>query len=40
MLQLYRLTNTDITLLEEESANLQREMARLEKILTDEKELK
>ena len=40
MLQLYRLTNTDITLLEEESAPLQREMARLEKILTDEKELK
>src|SRR5699024_5824216 len=38
-LQLYRLTNTDVTLLEEEQAELQKKMATNEKILTSEKEL-
>lgn len=38
-LQLYRLTNTDVTLLEEEQAELQKKMATYEKILNSEKEL-
>jgi len=37
MLQLYRLTNTDIVELQEEAAKLEKEIARLEKILNDEK---
>ncbi|KQS18913.1 DNA gyrase subunit A [Exiguobacterium sp. Leaf187] len=37
MLQLYRLTNTDIFELQEEAAKLEKEIARLEKILNDEK---
>ncbi|WP_114570838.1 DNA topoisomerase IV subunit A [Exiguobacterium flavidum] len=37
MLQLYRLTNTDIVELQEEAARLEKEVARLEKILGDEK---
>ncbi|WP_368914931.1 DNA topoisomerase IV subunit A [Exiguobacterium acetylicum] len=37
MLQLYRLTNTDIVELQEEAAKLEKEIALLEKILNDEK---
>ncbi|WP_214770110.1 DNA topoisomerase IV subunit A [Exiguobacterium sp. s39] len=37
MLQLYRLTNTDIVELQEEAAKLEKEITRLEKILNDEK---
>ncbi|ACB61046.1 DNA topoisomerase IV, A subunit [Exiguobacterium sibiricum 255-15] len=37
MLQLYRLTNTDIVELQDEAAKLEKEIARLEKILNDEK---
>lgn len=37
MLQLYRLTNTDIVELQEEASKLEKEIARLEKILNDEK---
>ena len=39
-LQLYRLSNTDITLLEEEGENLRKRIAELKKILSDENELK
>lgn len=39
MLQLYRLTNTDITQLQEEEASLKRKIASLEAILADEKKL-
>lgn len=39
-LQLYRLTNTDVQLLEEELAKLEKEVGALEKILSDEKLLK
>ena len=39
-LQLYRLTNTDVTLLEEELKNLSVIIAGLNKILNDEEELK
>ncbi|MBR2997611.1 MAG: DNA topoisomerase IV subunit A [Bacilli bacterium] len=38
-LQLYRLTNTDVTLLEEELANLSKIIAGLEELLSDEKKL-
>jgi topoisomerase-4 subunit A len=38
-LQLYRLTNTDITALQQELDALTKEMARLEKIVTDDKTL-
>lgn len=38
-LQLYRLTNTDVTLLEKEQAELQEKMVAYERILNDEKEL-
>ncbi|WP_393965095.1 DNA topoisomerase IV subunit A [Exiguobacterium sp. S22-S28] len=37
MLQLYRLTNTDIVELQDEAAKLEKEITRLEKILNDEK---
>ncbi|WP_029330206.1 DNA topoisomerase IV subunit A [Exiguobacterium oxidotolerans] len=37
MLQLYRLTNTDIVELQEEAEKLEKEVTRLEKILNDEK---
>lgn len=37
MLQLYRLTNTDIVELQEEADKLEKEVTRLEKILNDEK---
>ncbi|MDW2885411.1 DNA topoisomerase IV subunit A [Exiguobacterium artemiae] len=37
MLQLYRLTNTDIVELQDEAAKLEKEIARLKKILNDEK---
>ncbi len=37
MLQLYRLTNTDVTQLEKESAQLQKEVTRLEAILSSER---
>jgi len=40
MLQLYRLTNTDVTLLEEESSNLQEIINELNLILNDETNLK
>lgn len=36
MLQLYRLTNTDVTQLQKEAEELQREIKRLEKILANE----
>lgn len=39
-LQLYRLTNTDVTLLEEEMENLTRMISGLQAILNDESELK
>ncbi len=39
-LQLYKLTNTDVTLLEEELKNLRIVVAGLEKILSDEEKLK
>lgn len=39
-LQLYKLTNTDVTLLEEELANLKKIVAALEEILKDENKLK
>ena len=38
-LQLYRLTNTDVTLLEEELANLSKIIQGLEELLSDEKKL-
>ena len=38
-LQLYRLTNTDVTLLEEELANLSKIIEGLEELLSDEKKL-
>lgn len=38
-LQLYRLTNTDVTTLEKEAEELKQTIARLERILNDEKEL-
>ena len=38
-LQLYRLTNTDVTELEKEAAALKKEIAKYEKILSDPKEL-
>ncbi len=40
VLQLYKLTNTDVTLLEEELKNLQLIVASLERILSDEEKLK
>ncbi len=40
VLQLYKLTNTDVTLLEEELAKLQKVVAGLELILADEEKLK
>jgi topoisomerase IV subunit A len=40
MLQLYRLTNTDVKVLEEKLANLQKIIAELESILADENKLK
>lgn len=40
MLQLYKLTNTDVTLLEEELANLQKIVSGLQVILSDENALK
>ncbi len=39
-LQLYRLSNTDILVLEEEAENLRKEIASLEEILKDENKLK
>jgi len=39
MLQLYRLTNTDITQLEEEAAELKKQITELESILANEKKL-
>ncbi len=39
-LQLYRLTNTDVTILEEEAQNLQNNMALCNEILSDENKLK
>ncbi|WP_367297344.1 DNA topoisomerase IV subunit A [Loigolactobacillus coryniformis] len=38
-LQLYRLTNTDITALQKEQADLDKQIAKLEKILAEPKEL-
>lgn len=38
-LQLYRLTNTDVTTLQEEAEELRKTIANLERILNDEKEL-
>ena len=40
MLQLYRLTNTDVVLLEEELANLRKIISELEEILNNEESLK
>jgi topoisomerase-4 subunit A len=40
MLQLYRLSNTDITLLEEELKNLRLIISTIEQILSDEEKLK
>jgi len=40
MLQLYRLTNTDVTILEEKLANLRKIIAQLESILASEDKLK
>ncbi|MFC3038861.1 DNA topoisomerase IV subunit A [Virgibacillus xinjiangensis] len=39
MLQLYRLTNTDITMLEKEAEELQKKIAEYESILSNEKKL-
>ncbi|GAB3066500.1 DNA topoisomerase IV subunit A [Virgibacillus ainsalahensis] len=39
MLQLYRLTNTDITMLEKEAAELQKRIAELESILNSDQKL-
>lgn len=38
-LQLYRLTNTDVTTLEKEAVDLEKQIAKLEEILNDEKKL-